>query len=167
MLAKFAEDERLEQLTKEARRQKMIQFKGEVERMLDERRAKLAAEREREMAELVAERDREKARLQIIEEERQRLLREHASKLFGYLPRVRSSHLFSSPFYTSTNYQKQTLHQLSFSGAGRAAGPGRRGDAGRCIQARVRQTAGTRRDRRRDRLLSGQSGARTRAQRSA
>ena len=89
MLAKFAEDERLEQLTKEARRQKMMQFKGEVERVLDERRAKLAAEREREMSELVAEREREKARLQIIEEERQRLLREHATKLIGYLPRVR------------------------------------------------------------------------------
>lgn len=162
MLAKFAADERLEQLTKEARRQKMIQFKAEVERLLDERRAKLAAERERELSELVAEREREKARMQIIEEERQRLLREHATKLLGYLPRVRSlQHSILETLskldwmmynkYSTFIQQIPTARYFHLYGSlleGCTARSGRRGVAGRVVQARVRQAAASRFDRR-------------------
>lgn len=36
------------------------------------------------------EQERETQRRQIIEEERQRLLKQHATKLLGYLPKVRT-----------------------------------------------------------------------------
>ena len=47
---------------------------------------------EQEMEEYQEEQHREAARQSIVEQERQRLLREHAAKLLGYLPRV-SPHL--------------------------------------------------------------------------
>lgn len=40
------------------------------------------------MEEYLEEQQREAARQSIVEQERQRLLREHAAKLLGYLPRV-------------------------------------------------------------------------------
>lgn len=45
--------------------------------------------KEREAEERAAEHEREMARLRIIEEERQKLLKDHAAKLLGYLPKVR------------------------------------------------------------------------------
>lgn len=38
------------------------------------------------------EKERESQRRKIIEEERQRLLKQHATKLLGYLPKVRTPH---------------------------------------------------------------------------
>ena len=48
---------------------------------------------EHEADERAVDQAREDARRQIIEEERQRLLKQHATKLLGYLPKVRPSDL--------------------------------------------------------------------------
>ncbi len=59
-----------------------------VERLIEERRAQFLAEKEAEMEARKDEERREASRRAIIEQERQRLLKEHASKLLGYLPKV-------------------------------------------------------------------------------
>lgn len=88
MLAKFAEDDRIEQLNAQKRRMKQQEHKRAVEKLIEERRAQFANDRARELQEREEEEALERLRLQIIEDERQRLLREHASKLLGYLPKV-------------------------------------------------------------------------------
>lgn len=90
MLAKFAEDDRIEQMNAQKRRMRQLEHKRAVEKLIDERREQFRRERE---AELEARREEERMqeyRRQIIEEERQRLLQEHATKLLGYLPKVSS-----------------------------------------------------------------------------
>lgn len=47
--------------------------------------------KELEAKERAVEQERENLRRKIIEEERQRLLKHHATKLLGYLPKVRDS----------------------------------------------------------------------------
>lgn len=89
MLAKFAEDDRIEQMNAQKRRMKQLEHKRAVEQLLDDRRAQFVAEREREIEEKQEAEKMEGFRRQLIEEERQKLLREHAQKLLGYLPKVR------------------------------------------------------------------------------
>lgn len=87
MLAKFAEDDKLEQLSKEkAHRKKMEHFR-EANRLLEERRAAFAAARQQEKDELAEAQEREAFRRAIIEEARKNLIREKAAELVGYLPR--------------------------------------------------------------------------------
>lgn len=88
MLAKFAEDDRIEQMNAQKRRMKQQEHQRSVEKLLADRRAQYAREREAEMEAKREEIRLEDFRKQIIEEERQKLLREHAKKLLGYLPRV-------------------------------------------------------------------------------
>ena len=59
-----------------------------VEQLIEERRAQFQREKEAELEERMEEERRESIRRQIIEQERQRLLKEHATKLLGYLPKV-------------------------------------------------------------------------------
>merc|ERR1711988_1578866 len=87
MLAKFAEDDRIEQMNAQKRRMKQLEHKRAVELLLDERRAQFAREREAELDQRRHQEEMQRFRQQIIEEERQRLLREHAKKLLGYLPK--------------------------------------------------------------------------------
>lgn len=61
-----------------------------VERLIEERRAQFQAQKEAELEERREEERREAERRAIIEQERQRLLKEHAQKLLGYLPKVRT-----------------------------------------------------------------------------
>ena len=89
MLAKFAEDDRIEQMNAAKRRMKQLEHKRAVETLLEERRHQFAADRETELAERRMEEEMEAYKKQIIEEERMRLLRQHATKLLGYLPKVR------------------------------------------------------------------------------
>eukprot|EP00762_Andalucia_godoyi_P004021 ANDGO_05647.mRNA.1 hypothetical protein len=86
MLAKFADDDRIEQLNAQRRRQKQIEHKHQVEQLLEERRARLADERRREAEDEAARKREEQERAEIIQQERQRLLREYAQKLVGHLP---------------------------------------------------------------------------------
>lgn len=90
MLAKFAEDDRIEQMNAQKRRMKQLEHKRAVEELIEDRRAQFAADRERELAERREEERMEAFRKQIIEEERQKLLQEHAMRLLGYLPKVRT-----------------------------------------------------------------------------
>ena len=59
-----------------------------MESLIEERRARFKQQQEAELAERREEEDRQAQRRAIIEQERQRLLREHASKLLGHLPKV-------------------------------------------------------------------------------
>lgn len=95
MLAKFAEDDRIEQMNAQKRRMKQQEHKRAVENLLEERRAQYAAEREREAFERAEEMRMEEFRKQIVEEERRRLLKEHATRLLGYLPKVSNLYLQS------------------------------------------------------------------------
>ena len=88
MLAKFAEDDRIEQMNAQKRRMKQLEHKRAVEKLIDDRRAQFAANKQQDLEIRHEEEMLEKLRQQIIEEERQRLLKEHASKLLGYLPKV-------------------------------------------------------------------------------
>ncbi|KAL7064403.1 hypothetical protein AAHC03_04529 [Spirometra sp. Aus1] len=87
LLAKFAEDDRLEQLSNEKRRLRMLEHRREAQRMVEEKRKRLEEQKRQEQAEALAQCEREDYRRKIIEEERIRLLQEHAGSLLGYLPR--------------------------------------------------------------------------------
>jgi hypothetical protein len=87
MLAKFAEDDRIEQMNAQKRRMRAMEHKREVERLMAERKQMFESERLREIEEREEEERREQYRLAIIEQERQRLLKEHAAKLIGHLPK--------------------------------------------------------------------------------
>ena len=88
MMAKFAEDDRIEQMNAQKRRMKQLEHKRAVEDLIEDRRSQFAADREQELAGRREEERMEAFRKQIIEEERQKLLSEHAMRLLGYLPKV-------------------------------------------------------------------------------
>ena len=88
MMAKFAEDDRIEQMNAQKRRLKQQEHKRAVEALIEQRKSQFAADRERELEERREEERMENFRKQIIEEERQKLLQEHAMRLLGYLPKV-------------------------------------------------------------------------------
>lgn len=87
MLAKFAEDDRIEQMNAQKRRMKQLEHRREVEKLIDERRRQHEADKELEAKEKALEEEREALRMKIIEEERQKLLKRHATQLLGYLPK--------------------------------------------------------------------------------
>ncbi|XP_069622042.1 meiosis-specific nuclear structural protein 1 isoform X1 [Ranitomeya imitator] len=87
MLAKFAEDDRIEQMNAQKRRMKQLEHKRAVEKLLEDRRKQFIADKDRELQERHEEEKREAFRRAIIEEERQKLLKQHASQLLGYLPK--------------------------------------------------------------------------------
>lgn len=86
MLAKFAEDDRIEQMNAERARRAKADHRRTVQKMLDERRALFEKEREEAIREREHELREKEERLQIVERERERMLREHARKLREYLP---------------------------------------------------------------------------------
>ena len=86
MLAKFAEDDRIEQMNAQKRRMKQADHRREVERLIDARRAEFEAQK---AAELIEGQDGGvlgEAKRQLIAEERKKMIAEHAAKLYGYLP---------------------------------------------------------------------------------
>ncbi|XP_014767815.1 meiosis-specific nuclear structural protein 1 isoform X1 [Octopus bimaculoides] len=87
MMAKFAEDDRLEQMNAQKRRMKVQEHKRAIERLIAEKREKIAREKEENEMEQKVLQEMANERQKIIEEERQKLLQEHASKLLGYLPK--------------------------------------------------------------------------------
>jgi hypothetical protein len=109
MLAKFAEDDRIEQMNANKRRMKQLEHKRAVEDLIDDRRLQFAADREREQSERKEEERMEAFRRQIIEEERQKLLKEHAMRLLGYLPKVMNKYCQASCICLSSNI-KCELH---------------------------------------------------------
>ncbi|KAM9860549.1 uncharacterized protein ACBR49_012903 [Aulostomus maculatus] len=85
-MAKFAEDDRIEQMNAQKRRMKQLEHKREVEKLIEDRRRQREADMELRAEEQAIEQEREALRRKIIEEERLRLLKLHATKLLGYLP---------------------------------------------------------------------------------
>lgn len=77
-----AEEERLETLTKERRRLRLLEHKRELEQLLQERQEHTARERELAREELLKAQEEEAGRSRIIEEECSRLLREHSLSSF-------------------------------------------------------------------------------------
>ncbi|KAG2454297.1 hypothetical protein HYH02_001326 [Chlamydomonas schloesseri] len=86
MLAKFAEDEKLEQMNAQKRRMRMAEHAREVQRLIDEKRAAFEAAKAREEAEDAAKRSEDDRVRGLVEEERKKLLRE-AAELKDFLPR--------------------------------------------------------------------------------
>ncbi|NXS59181.1 MNS1 protein, partial [Brachypteracias leptosomus] len=87
MLAKLAEDDHIEQMNAQKRRMKQLEHRRAVEKLIEDHHKQLTADKERELEERQLEERRQENIRAIIEEERQKLLKEHASKLLGYLPR--------------------------------------------------------------------------------
>lgn len=87
MMDKFADDDRIEQMNAQKRRMKQLEHKRQVEQLLEDRRHRLNMEKQRELNERIESDKLENYKKQIIEEERAKLLREHAVKLLGYLPK--------------------------------------------------------------------------------
>merc|ERR1712087_289999 len=88
MLDKFAEDDRIDMLNAQKRREKQIEHRREIERLLEDRRARFEDERAKEMQEQIDAARVADIRRQIIEEERKRLLAAAAKNLgLRHLPK--------------------------------------------------------------------------------
>lgn len=87
MMEKFQEDERIQLLKVEQRKQKQIEFKQVVDRLMDERRHIAMAERRQEELEAQKQLKEESYRQQLYEEEKRRLIKEHGAHLVDYLPK--------------------------------------------------------------------------------
>jgi len=87
-MLKFAEEDKLEQLADQKRRLKQQEHKHAVEKMIVERRQRAAIEKQEEAVQNARLAELERFRMEVIEQERQRLLREHAHGLSGPLPKV-------------------------------------------------------------------------------
>ncbi|KAJ1566423.1 mannosyl-oligosaccharide alpha-1,2-mannosidase, partial [Nowakowskiella sp. JEL0078] len=69
------------------KRMKQLDHKRAVDSLIDERRRIVQHELDLENERHQKEQELEMYRQEVIEQERQRLLREHASKLIGYFPK--------------------------------------------------------------------------------
>lgn len=98
MLAKFAEDKRIESMNQERRRREMIEYKNEVEKIIQERKKLYEQAVEAELADRRKQQQDMEYKLSIVEAERQRLLDEYAKDLKDYLPK--------GVFKTSSDYEK-------------------------------------------------------------
>jgi len=87
LMEQLAEDDRLEQMNAVRRNQRRAEHHKEVQRLLDDRRAARDRDRRADLDELAEERDRQARRAAIIEQERRRLLEEHAVRLRDFLPK--------------------------------------------------------------------------------
>jgi len=88
LMAKFAEDDRLEQMNEQRRRMKVEQHKREAQRLVELRREMFEAARAEERSQEDNLRSEEGNRQVIIEAERRRLLQEHAVGLRDFLPKA-------------------------------------------------------------------------------
>jgi hypothetical protein len=87
MMDKLREDKRLEQMNAQRRRREMENYRDEVERLVADRRQTHEEALQAEEQELRKRGAQEAYRNAIVEKERQRLLRENAEDLQGYLPK--------------------------------------------------------------------------------
>merc|ERR1711990_198118 len=66
---------------------KQLEHRRAVEKLLEDRKARYEAEKEREILERKLEIEEAQKRSKLIEEERQKLLAKHAHNLLGYIPK--------------------------------------------------------------------------------
>uniref|UniRef100_A0A7S0N9X8 Meiosis-specific nuclear structural protein 1 n=1 Tax=Pyramimonas obovata TaxID=1411642 RepID=A0A7S0N9X8_9CHLO len=86
-MAKYAEDEQREKEAERRRKQKMLEFKAEVKELAAYKRGEYEKQKAREVAEFEAAAAQERREQDIVEQERQRMLREHAESLMAFLPK--------------------------------------------------------------------------------
>ena len=94
LMEKFAEDERLEQMNAQRRRMREQEHKREVERLWQEKLAVFSAQREAEVMEQERQRQEKIAQAAVVEQEKQRLLAEHAAILNLHNPKAASQYGF-------------------------------------------------------------------------
>ncbi|KAJ3337788.1 mannosyl-oligosaccharide alpha-1,2-mannosidase, partial [Kappamyces sp. JEL0680] len=88
LMQKFAEDDRIEQMKQTTRRLKQLEHRRAVDALVEERKRILAQEEQEQLRKEAFDVEMARYKAAVIEQERQRLLREHASKLAGFLPKV-------------------------------------------------------------------------------
>ncbi|XP_007520981.2 meiosis-specific nuclear structural protein 1 [Erinaceus europaeus] len=87
MLAKFAEDDRIELMNAQKQRMKRLEHRRAVEKLIEDRRNQFLADKQQELEEWQVQQRQQGCINAVIEEERLRLLKEHATRLLGYLPK--------------------------------------------------------------------------------
>ncbi|CRK94975.1 CLUMA_CG008463, isoform A [Clunio marinus] len=85
-LEMLAERDRVDQLSHEKRRQKLIQHRKAIREMMEERKIQKALNLAEEIKQQDLEQQREQRRQEIVEEERVKIIQEHAKALMGFLP---------------------------------------------------------------------------------
>eukprot|EP00397_Hematodinium_sp_SG-2012_P010969 GEMP01011095.1.p1 GENE.GEMP01011095.1~~GEMP01011095.1.p1 ORF type:complete len:477 (+),score=157.11 GEMP01011095.1:158-1588(+) len=88
LLQKFASDDHIEQMNDQKRRLRVETHKREVTRLWMAKERLIAEERDKDNISLNYQREQDRLRQIIIEEERQRLLKEHATQLKEHLPKA-------------------------------------------------------------------------------
>ncbi|XP_035209752.1 meiosis-specific nuclear structural protein 1-like [Stegodyphus dumicola] len=87
LMARLYEEEKLEFMSQQKRRQKQLEHRRLAQKMIEEKNKRKAMERAREMADLEYHKEIEFERRKMVEEERARFLKDHAKELLGYLPK--------------------------------------------------------------------------------
>lgn len=87
LMRKFAEDDRIEQMNDMKRRMKLAQHKREADRLMEVRQQMFESARDQERQAAEGMKVDEGKRQVVIEEERRRLLQEHAVHLKDFLPK--------------------------------------------------------------------------------
>ena len=87
MMAKFAEDDKVEQMNVKKRRMKQLEHQRAVEVLIKSRRQAFEAAKEQEVAERRKQEVLQALSRKMFEEERQKLLKQHGSQLVGYFPK--------------------------------------------------------------------------------
>uniref|UniRef100_A0A182MZT9 Meiosis-specific nuclear structural protein 1 n=1 Tax=Anopheles dirus TaxID=7168 RepID=A0A182MZT9_9DIPT len=82
----WAERDRVEQMSDEKRRRKMAEYRRTVQELLEDRRRRRVADVKQLVEEEERQRQTERRRQEILEEERIKLLKEHATALLGFFP---------------------------------------------------------------------------------
>lgn len=83
----LAEKDKLDQLSNERRRQKMMEHRREIQELLEQRQNNRVEEVAGKLRARAMEEREEQRTEQLIEEERFKMLKEHAAALIGFLPR--------------------------------------------------------------------------------
>ena len=94
LMEKFAEDDRLEQMNAQRRRMREQEHKREIERLWIEKLAIYKAQREAEQAEAEYKKQEEARQRSVVEQEKARLLAEHAAILQQHHPKANSQYNF-------------------------------------------------------------------------
>ena len=90
LMEKFAEDERLEQMNAQRRRMRELEHKRQVEKLWQEKLVVFEAQRVAEVQEQERQRQEKIAQAAVVEQEKQRLLAEHAAILSLHNPKAAS-----------------------------------------------------------------------------
>jgi hypothetical protein len=92
MMEKFAEDDRIEQMNAQKRRLKEQEHKREVENLWQDKLSLYREMREQEIQEKQAKEEEERYQQWVIEQEKERLLKEHGNILTTYHPKAASTY---------------------------------------------------------------------------